>query len=176
MHLTIKKNKNMQSHIEEKLLTTISILQRASARKKIYSQKAKKEGREDVGLLLRAISASESIQARRIMNLVKGQVDLSAEYLNTIFEQEINSLLDRYTQEIDEVSLAGIPSIPQALTQLRAAERRIKSFYSKDTKDVCIKENETLYVCNFCGYISVDNIPESCPICSAEKTAFKKID
>jgi len=170
------KKKNIPSHIEEKLLTTIGLLQRASARKKIYSQKAKKEGREEVGLLLRAISASEAIQARRILNLTKGQIDLSGTYLNTVFEQEIDSLLDRYTQDIDEVTQAGIRSIPQALAQLQAAERRIKSFYSKDTKNVRFKKDETLYVCNFCGYISVDSIPEPCPICSAEKTAFKQIN
>lgn len=166
----------MQSHLEEKLLTTIGILLRASARKKIYSQRAKKEGREEVGLLLRAISASEAIQARRILNLTKGQIDLSEEYLRTVFEQEIDSLHVRYTQDIEEITQAGIPSIQQALTQLLAAERRIKSFYSNDTKDVRIKDDETFYVCNFCGYITVDNAPESCPICSAEKKAFRQID
>lgn len=176
VYLTMKRNRNMQSDIEKNLLTTLGILQRASARKKIYSQKAKKEGRKEIGLLLRAISTSEAIQARRILNLIKGQIDLSGDYLNTVFEQDIDSLLDRYIQDIEEVTQAGIPSIPQALTQLRAAERRIKSFYSKKTKDVRIKEDETLYVCNFCGYISVDNIPTSCPICSAEKKAFKQIE
>lgn len=166
----------MQSHIKEKLLTTLGILKRASARKRIYSQKARKEGREEVALLLRTISASEAIQARRILNLIKGQIDLSEEYLDTVFEEEVDSLLARYTQDIEDVSQANIPSIPQALTQLRAAERRIQSFYSKDTKDVRIKEDATLYVCNFCGYICVDSVPESCPICSAEKKAFKQID
>ena len=52
----------------------------------------------------------------------------------------------------------------------------IKSFYLKDSKNVRFKDDETLYVCTFCGYISVDSIPEPCPICSAEKTAFKQID
>ena len=162
--------------IDEKLLTTFGTLMRASARKKVYSHKAKKEGDLQTALLLRAIASSEAIQARRILNLIKGHIDLSEVYLQTIFEDEVGSLIERYDQDIELISQSGIPSIPEAMTQLRAAERRIKSFYTKNSQKFRSTDNETLYVCNFCGYISVDHIPETCPICSAEKKAFIKVE
>ncbi|MBC8317815.1 MAG: rubrerythrin family protein [Desulfobulbaceae bacterium] len=165
----------MQSQ-EEKLLTTYGMLMKASARKKIYSQKAIKEGHEAAGRLLRAVSVSEAVQARRILNLLKGPIDLSEEYLSTIFEQEITPVLQQYTQNIEDLSQAGIPSIPQVLKQLWSAERHLKSFYSNDTEDISIEEDDRLYVCNFCGYMSVNNAPDSCPLCRAEKKAFKQID
>jgi rubrerythrin len=31
------------------------------------------------------------------------------------------------------------------------------------------------YVCQICGYISENEIPENCPVCGAVKTRFKAV-
>ena len=49
----------MATNITEKLLKIFGLLSKASARKKVYSQRARQAGRSEVGHLLRAMSASD---------------------------------------------------------------------------------------------------------------------
>jgi rubrerythrin len=32
------------------------------------------------------------------------------------------------------------------------------------------------YVCNFCGFVAKNSPPDNCPICTAPKNRFKKIE
>jgi rubrerythrin len=164
----------MRQDLEETLLKVVGLILKAAARKALYAQKAKQDGRRDVSHLLRVIAESESVQARRLFNLLKGHIDVSSEYITTVFEEEIEALIDEYSENIDAVEKEGVPSFPEAMSQLRAAERRIRSFYSKEKKDVTVAESQ-YYVCKFCGYISVNKVPDSCPICTASREAFKEV-
>jgi rubrerythrin len=165
----------MRQDLEETLIKTVGLALRASAMKKLYAQKAKQEGRSDVGHLLRVVAESESIQAHRLFNLLKGKIDLSENYITTVFEEEIEALIGVYSKNIEEAEHDGVPSIPEAMAQIRAAERRIRSFYSKEKSDVTTEKQKTYFVCKFCGYISVGKIPDSCPICTAAKDGFKEV-
>jgi rubrerythrin len=149
-------------------------LSQASARRKIYSRKALKEGRPGLAQFLRAMSASEAVQARRLFNSLIGRVDKSDAYLTTVFEKEVQAILEEYSKLIDTAS-ADRPALLHALSQLRAAENRLRSFYSLDDKDVNVKENAAYFVCRFCGYLSVDRAPEKCPVCGAPMDAFDEV-
>ena len=59
----------------EKLIRAFGLLSRAAARKKFYAQKAKLAGRPELSHLLRAMAESEAIQARRLFNAMRGQID-----------------------------------------------------------------------------------------------------
>jgi rubrerythrin len=61
------------------------------------------------------------------------------------------------------------------LSQLRAAEKRIMSFYSKETKDIKSSNTQKYFVCQFCGYISTEKPPEICRICGASKNGFQEV-
>ena len=157
------------------LAQAFAALSKAAARRKVYSHKAAKEGRPEVAHFLRAMSASESVQARRLFNSLIGKVDISDEYVTTIFEEEVQVLLENYSELIDDAT-AERPALLHALAQLRAAETRLHSFYSPDDKNVHINEDAGYYVCRFCGFLSVDRAPEKCPICSASKDAFREVN
>jgi len=149
-------------------------LSKGAARKKIYSRKAAKEGRTEVARFLRAMSASESVQARRLFNSLIGKVDTSAEYITTIFAKELPAVLEKYSAIIDNAT-AERPALLHALSQLRAAETRLRSFYSPDSGDVAVNKDSGYFVCSFCGYVSIDSPPEKCPICGASRDAFQEI-
>jgi rubrerythrin len=54
-------------------------------------------------------------------------------------------------------------------------ERHAKLY--KDVLEAMIKEQETQYtVCQVCGYIFDDDLPDQCPVCRANKENFKKIE
>jgi len=165
----------MTKHICERLIRAFGLLSKASARKKVYSLKAGQDKRKDVSHLLRAISESESNQARRLFNSLIGEIDLSDHYISTIFEEEIQETIEEYSNLLNQAHQEENKSIITALTQLRAAETRIKSFYSKQTKDINVIKEERYFVCFFCGYLHTEKIPESCPICGASKNAFQEV-
>jgi rubrerythrin len=150
-------------------------LSRAAARRKIYSRKAAKEGRPPVAHFLRAMSASEAVQARRLFNSLIGRIDTADGYVSTIFAKEVQDILENYSELIGCVP-ENRPALLHALKQLRAAETRLRSFYDKDSKDVKVDEDARYFVCGFCGYLSTGSPPEKCPLCTAPRDAFDQID
>ncbi|MEN8257633.1 MAG: rubredoxin-like domain-containing protein, partial [Thermodesulfobacteriota bacterium] len=147
---------------------------KAAARKKIYSQKARQEGRQEVSHLLRAIAESEAVQARRLFNSLRGQIDISDQYISTIFEKELEEIIEEYSECLRDAQQEENKAMIQALSQLQAAERRIMSFYSKEKKGVKVKKKQKYFLCKFCGYLHIDKPPESCPICGAQKKDFRE--
>ena len=152
------------------------LLSNSSARKKIYSRKAAKEGHTEIAHLLRAMMESEARQAKRMYNTMRGRIDKSDKFLATIFEKEVQDNIDEYSQKIKEAEQAGKTSIVHALSQLRAAEKILLSFYNRQTKDVAIDKDMQYFVCQFCGYVSKNSAPAKCPICTADKERFKEVD
>jgi rubrerythrin len=149
-------------------------LSKAAARRKIYSRKAAKEGRPEVARFLRAVSASETVQTRRLFNSLIGKVDTSDTYLKTVFEKEIPAILQNYARLLESAP-AERPALIHMLSQLRAAENRLRSFYSQESKDINVRKSARYFICRFCGYMGTDSPPEKCPICSASSDAFHEV-
>ena len=158
----------------QSLAQAFARLSKAAARRKIYSRKAAKEGRPEVARFLRAMSASEAVQAHRLFNSLIGRVDTSNEYITTVFEKEVQAILENYSEFIDNAA-AERPALLHALSQLRAAETRLRSFYSPENKAVNVNNDAEYFVCSFCGYLSTDSPPEKCPICGAPIDAFQEV-
>jgi rubrerythrin len=158
----------------QNLAQAFAKLSQAAARRKVYSRKAAKEDRPELAHFMRAMSASEAVQARRLFNSLIGRVDTSGEYLTTVFEKEVQTILEKYSELIDYAADEK-PALLHALSQLRAAETRLRSFYSPESKDVTVNKDAGYFVCSFCGYLSTDSPPEKCPICGASKDAFEEV-
>lgn len=158
----------------QSLAQAFARLSKAAARRKIYSRMAAKEGRPEVARFLRAMSASEAVQAHRLFNSLIGRVDTSDAYLSSIFEEEVLTILENYSELINNAA-AERPALLHALSQLRAVETRLRSFYSQDSKDVHVDNDACYFVCSFCGYLSTDSPPEKCPICGAPIDAFQEV-
>ena len=82
--------------------------------------------------------------------------------------------LENYTKLIEN-STDERPALLHATSQLRAAENRLRSFYSPDNRDVNVDTDARYFVCRFCGYLDTDSPPEKCPICGASSEAFQEI-
>jgi len=163
------------SKTDLKLARAFALLSKAAKRKRIYSHKASQKGWHDVAHFLRAMSASENVQARRLFNSMIGRVDTTDAFLSTIFEQEVQDILEHYSDIIKSDS-AERPAVLHAIKQLRAAETRLRSFYAPDRRDVKVDKEAKYFVCQFCGYLSTGSPPEICPVCTAPRQAFDEID
>ena len=165
----------MKNNIEEMLLRTFGLLSKAAARKRIYAKKAIKEGRQGVGHLIRAITESEKIQAHRVFSAYRGHVDLSDKYLSTLFEEEIQDIIDQYSRDLSEAKEVNNQAIIHALTQLLDVEKQIRSYFSSETGDVVDERDRNYHVCVFCGHIMENPLPDVCPICGAAQESFKEV-
>lgn len=165
----------MKSPVEESLTQLFASLEKAAARKKVYSLKATRNGRLDRAHLLRVISASETVQARRLLKTLRGKIDTSEGYLATIFEHELPLLIEEYSRNIEMSRDAGSISMDHALKQLRAAALRLRSFYATDKHELRQEKSIQYFVCQFCGYVSEDSPPNVCPICRAKKEGFHEV-
>ena len=157
------------------LYEVYGLFSNSAARKKVYSRQATKKGHAEVAHLLRAMMESETVQAKRMYHTMRGRIDKSEEYLSTIFEKEIQDNIDAYSEKIQVAEQAGMTSVVHALSQLRAAEKILLSFYNRQTKDVTIDKDMKYFVCRFCGYVSRNSAPDKCPICTADKERFNEV-
>jgi rubrerythrin len=167
------KQNMSDSKNDHNLAQAFALLSRAAKRKKIYAHKAARIGRPEVAHFLRAMAASEGAQARRLFNSLIGKIDTSDEYLTTLFEQEVRAILEHYANTITDA--AERPALLHIISQLRAAEIRLRGFYSMESRDVDVDKDARYFVCQFCGYLSTGSPPEKCPICSAPRDAFQEI-
>ncbi|MEA3548735.1 MAG: hypothetical protein U9R66_13860 [Thermodesulfobacteriota bacterium] len=165
----------MEQNTKKRLFLIFAELSKAAARKKIYAQKAAQEGRKDVAHFLRAAAESETIQVRRIFNNMKGQIDKSPDYLTTIFEQEVTSMIEVYEDYIQEAKGQEPPPVITALSQLLQSELIIASFYSSENKDLSIGRDDHYFVCPFCGCLMEGEPPEQCPVCGADRKTFREV-
>jgi len=172
--LSNPKQDMSDSKIDHNLAQAYALLSRAAKRKKIYAHKAARSGRPEVARFLRAMAASEGSQARRLFNSLIGKIDTSDEYLATLFEQEVRDIVEHYSNTITGAP-AERPALLHMISQLRAAEIRLRAFYSKDSRDVKVDKDARYFVCQFCGYLSTGSPPEKCPICTAPRDAFHEV-
>lgn len=160
--------------IRDKLVTTFALLSLASARKSVYARRAELAEEIEISRLLKAIGESESVQARRILNSLRGKVDMTDEYIQTLFDVEIEKLIERLSEDLILAAKQDDTPMIQVLSQLRAVERRNKAFYLADKEEVQIEEGQDYYICQFCGYVSSGSLPACCPICGADRHGFKE--
>ncbi|MEW6288863.1 MAG: rubredoxin-like domain-containing protein [Thermodesulfobacteriota bacterium] len=107
--------------------------------------------------------------------MVRGKIDPAASYIATIFEKEIEEILERYAKEINNAKEAGLTTVANALSQLYAAESQLNIFYLSNSQDVSVAEGDKYFVCQFCGYVGKSHPPDNCPVCGAVKETFKEI-
>lgn len=165
----------MQNNVEEMLLRTYGLLAKAAARKKIYGKKAVRDGRAGVGHLIRAITESEKIQAHRVFSAYRGQIDLSEKYLATLFEKEIEDVIEQYAQDLSAAEKGDNQAILHALPQLLAVEKRIRAYFATEKGDVADDSDRAYHVCIFCGHINEEPLPDSCPVCGAARGSFREV-
>jgi rubrerythrin len=165
----------MTPDLEEHLTKLFALLSKAAARQRVYAKKARQDGRPDLSHLLRAISASEDVQAHRLFKTLRGKIDTTEGYLATIFEQELSLLMEEYSLCMQIAREAGSIPMNHALLQLRAASRRLQSFYAADKKELRREMAAHYFLCQFCGYLSENEPPETCPICGAKQEGFQEI-
>lgn len=162
----------------------------AKAKYDAFAAKADQEGYKSVAALFRAAAKSESIHANKHTAALK---KLNAVPKATVENPEVKS-----TKENLEVALAGEnyekESMYPAFIKQAEAEQisgAVKSFkvameteiehakmFSQALKelDSWKESGKVFFVCQVCGFTTMDKIMKKCPICSAPRSKFFTIE
>ncbi|MFC1838417.1 rubrerythrin family protein [Thermodesulfobacteriota bacterium] len=167
----------MGEKTEKNLAKAFAAESKASIRNAAFALKAEKEEFQAVAKLFKAVADSESVHANRFLLLMRGKIGSTEENLTTAFENEIKANADEYPQLIKEAEEENSSKvIIKAFTESRDVEDRHAELYKKMLNNM-IEDRETdYYVCQICGYISEDTVPENCPVCGAVSTKFKAVE
>jgi rubrerythrin len=165
----------MPEKTEKNLAYAFAAESKASVRNETFAKKAEMEGYPQIAHLFQAISDAESVHARRYLVLLRGKIGSTEENLETAFHNEIKANVEEYPKLIKDASDEGEDAALEAFSQSRDVENRHAELYKKAMNDMLSDRETTYYVCQVCGYVSEDEAPEKCPVCSAVKEKFKRI-
>jgi rubrerythrin len=157
----------------EKLLVLFAQLTKESARCKIYAMRAKRDGHPELSLLFTALSASQAMQAQRFLVQIRGSVGSTPENETTAFAEEIPAIMGEYKTMLAEAGKRGMKALETGFQHSMEVQQRNLDLHSRPNGR---PEDTGYYVCDFCGYIATDEPPDNCPVCTAPKSRFDKIE
>jgi rubrerythrin len=162
----------MGEKTEKNLGKAFAAESRAAIRNAAFALKAEKDENINAARLFRAVSDSASVHANRFLLLTRGKIGTTEENLKAACENEIRANIEAYPQMINDAQEEEAnKAVMKALVQTRDVGERYTRLYNG------MLEGRTAeyYVCQICGYIAEDEIPENCPICGAVKSRFKAV-
>lgn len=139
-----------------------------------FAHKAVEEGFGNVAKLFRAISYAEQIHASNHLKVFAG-VQGTAENLQAAIDGENFEVEEMYPAYDAIVTLQKENNAKKSIYYALEAEKiHAKMYQDARTSVVGGKDIDlsNIYICNVCGYTSIDQLPDNCPVCKAEKEQF----
>ena len=158
----------------------------ASAKYAAFAQTAREQGYDQIARLFEATSAAEQVHigleyalvSAADPDYVKPEAP-AAEPLTTDLnlitgaEGEIFETSDMYPAFIARAQEEGEAKAVQVFTRAKLAESVHAERYLAAYNDLDAPDDDTYYLCPFCGYIHKGDDFERCPICMAPKEKFQ---
>jgi len=142
-----------------------------------FARKADEEGYPDVARLFRAVAYAEGVHADNHLRLLgEAVVKSTEENLQSSFEREstINQVV--YPRMIQEAEAEGDRRAALLFSRARDVEETHAVLY-KGAIGCMLREEPCAYsVCDVCGYVTIGEPPDECPICGAKREKFVRID
>lgn len=160
----------MPNELDSRMKMAMAAESASAARNRLYAAKAKKEGRTQLARLMTAMATGEQISARRALIYLRGKIGQAEQHLESLRQQKETDAAVGYPACRQTAVSAGDRSAEAAFEQFGQVSYNHASVLA--TADIDTAEHE-FYVCQVCGYIAVDAVPEKCPVCGAVPGRFK---
>ena len=142
-----------------------------------YAEKAEEEEVPQIALLFRAIADAERVHATRHLSLLKDILVKDTDTnLEASFQREKSVSEIEYPDLIKDAEEDGEKAAAITFSQARDAETFHAKLYERAIYHVIRDEVRAYYVCQVCGYVTSNKVPDKCPICGAPKEKFKTIE
>jgi rubrerythrin len=162
----------------------------ASKRYGMFAAKADEEGYKGVAKLFRAASKAESVHAAALgeiitkmgetptPTMVEPEVKTTEENLKASLAGETEEFTKMYPGFIETATAENNLDAVKIFNGAKAAEESHAKFYKEASENLKAwkKDNKTFFVCGVCGYTVTEVNFEACPICSAPKDKYAKVE
>ncbi|MFW5975477.1 MAG: rubrerythrin family protein [Desulfosalsimonas sp.] len=141
-----------------------------------FAKQAEKEGFSQAAKLFRAAAAAETVHAHAHLRAMDG-IGSTADNLKEAVAGETHEFKSMYPQMIEDAGSEGHKAAEQSFTYANEVEQIHARLYQELLNNLDNPEPvECYYVCSVCGNTVANEAPDTCPICSAGKKAFERID
>ena len=140
-----------------------------------FAEKADKEGYPQVAKLFRAAGAAETVHAHAHLRAL-GEIGNTADNLKVAVEGETHEFKHMYPEMIKDAKEEGNKTAERSFIFANEVEKVHAELYQNALDNLDGLEEADYYVCSVCGMTVEDEAPDTCPVCSAKKSAFFKVD
>ncbi|MDR3278928.1 MAG: rubrerythrin family protein [Synergistaceae bacterium] len=134
---------------------------------------AEKEGHKDAARLFQATAEAENTHAVAELKLAGKLGDTKAN-LAAAIEGETYEFSTMYPEFEEEAKKEGQTSAEKAFVLAKEAEKVHAKLYKEALDNLDKDTGVSYYLCPVCGYIEKGGAPDTCPICKAKGSTFKK--
>ena len=147
----------------------------ANRRYLAFAKKADKEGYPQVAKLFRAAGAAETVHAHAHLRAL-GEIGNTADNLKVAVEGETHEFKHMYPEMIKDAKEEGNKTAERSFIFANEVEQVHAELYQNALDNLDSLEEADYYVCSVCGMTVENEAPDTCPVCSAKKSAFFKVD
>lgn len=140
-----------------------------------FAKQAEKEGHPQVARLFRAVAEAETVHAHAHLKHMGG-IGTTAENLKEAMNGEIHEFTKMYPQMIAEAAEEGQRAVERGFHFANEVEKVHAGLYEKALENLGKAAEVEYFVCSVCGYTCETEVPEKCPVCTAARKAFFKVD
>jgi rubrerythrin len=140
-----------------------------------FAKKAEKEGFSQVAKLFRAAAEAETVHAHNHLKELGG-IKGTKDNLEAAINGESYEFQHMYPQMIEDATAEDNKLALRSFNFANAVEKVHAGLYKNALDNLGKNKEVDYYVCQVCGYTAEEEAPDSCPVCQAKKTMFKKVD
>jgi len=163
------------SNTDKNLASAFAGESQANRKYLAFAKQAELEGYAQVAKLFRATAEAETIHAFAELK-AKGGIKSTAENLKEAVSGETYEFNEMYPPFIAEAKAEGNAAAARVFHLANEAEKIHAALYTKALEHLASNDEYDVYLCPICGHIAEKHTPDSCPICGAKASAYKKID
>lgn len=140
----------------------------------VFADVADEEGHKDIARLFRCTAEAENIHATAELKLA-GKVNDTAENLKAAIEGETYEFTEMYP-EFEKTAVEEDQKQAIRVFQFAKEAEKVHAKLYKEALDNLSSGDTGMpyFLCPVCGYIEKHSAPETCPICKAKGSIFKK--
>lgn len=140
-----------------------------------FAKKAEEEGYFQVAKLFRAAGDAETVHAHNHLKVLGG-IKSTKENLQEAINGETHEFKSMYPKMIEDARDENEAEAKRSFTYANKVEEIHANLYKKYLDNIDGIEEKDIYVCQKCGNTVEESPPDTCPICGAPKSMFKKIE
>ncbi|MDF1591938.1 MAG: rubrerythrin family protein [Desulfobacterales bacterium] len=140
-----------------------------------FAKQAEKDGYLQAAKLFRAAAEAETVHAHAHLRTL-GEVKSTADNLKGAISGETFEFKTMYPDMIKTAEAEGNKAALRSFTFANEVEKIHAKLYQNALDNLSSLPEADYYVCSVCGYTCENEAPDTCPVCSAKKKAFFKVD